>query len=62
MAGGALGGDFLTCFGLAAMTSSITFSIAPVSVTCFRPSRLDDGRSLARRDHLQEHVLRDLAR
>jgi hypothetical protein len=31
-----------TDFGLAASTSSMIFSIAPVSVICFRPLGLDD--------------------
>ena len=49
--------------GFAAITSSMIFSIAPVSVICLQALRFDDRvRVLALSPHLLEHFLGDLAR
>ena len=52
-----------TCFGFAAMISSTTFSMAPVSVTCFRPrsSTILRGR-MPGLQHELEDFLGDAAR
>ena len=48
--------------GLAAITSSTTFSMAPVSVTCVKPALLDNGLwRIAGFQHDLEHILGDAA-
>ena len=51
-----------TCLGLAAITSSMIFSSAPVSLICFRPSRsMMAAGAVAGREHLREDVLGEFA-